>query len=289
MLEKLILSICNCNIDKSIVGNIKILVVDNDIEKTAEKVINGLVGHVEGKYELVYSSYPYKGIVNVRNECIKISLTYEPDYFVFVDDDEYVTKEWLNELVKTIISTKADIVRGPVPAETAGNVPQSISYWIKKRVTYPDGSRISRIATGNMIMSRLSFQKYNVWFDPRFNITGSSDYFWGVQLLKKGATFFWAANAIAYETIPENRSNLKWLMKRVYRGGSTYLWVLKLEKEYMKIFKKIVVSVIYIIAGLLTSFIALLPFKKRYWGILKLSEGIGGINGLFNLFYLEYK
>ncbi|MEI6047781.1 MAG: glycosyltransferase [Bacteroidota bacterium] len=289
MLEKLIISILNCNIDKSLIGDISIIVVDNDTEKTAEGVINVLMERIKGIYKLIYSSYPYKGIVNVRNECLKKALSLEPDYIVFVDDDEYVTPDWLNELVKTIINNNADIVRGPVFSEPEIKVSDSISYWFTIRATYSDNSQIYRIATGNLIMNRLSFQKFDVWFDPRFNITGSSDYFFGVQLLKKGARFYWAANAIAYETIPESRANLKWLIKRFYRGASTFTWVLKLEKKYVSLIKKVMASFIYILMGICALVILPFPIKKRYWGILKLSEGIGGITGLFNFLYLEYK
>lgn len=289
MLEKLLRSITACILDHSIIGDVHIFIVDNDIDKTGEEVARLFSGQLEENHYLHYSVMPLKGIVNVRNDCLLRAMTIIPDFIVFIDDDEYVVTEWLNELVKTILNNDADIVRGPVFAEVDKSVSRSISCWFDDRESYPDNTQISIMATGNVIMKRQSFQRFNIWFDPRFNLTGSSDYFWGVQLLKKGATFYWAANAMAFETIPKSRSNLKWLMKRVYRGGSTYLWILKLEKQYLKIFKKILLSIIYILAGFITLFMVLFPIKKRYWGVLKMAEGIGGINGLFNLFYLEYK
>jgi hypothetical protein len=31
------------------------------------------------------------------------------------------------------------------------------------------------------------------------------------------------------------------------------------------------------------------PIELRYWGILKLTEGIGGLTGIFSILYKEYK
>jgi hypothetical protein len=46
---------------------------------------------------------------------------------------------------------------------------------------------------------------------------------------------------------------------------------------------------LYIIIGFCG--LVLLPFPgyKKYWGILKISEGFGGINGLLGRRYNEYK
>jgi hypothetical protein len=32
-----------------------------------------------------------------------------------------------------------------------------------------------------------------------------------------------------------------------------------------------------------------MPVRKKYWGIFTISEGVGGIVGLFNILYNEYK
>jgi succinoglycan biosynthesis protein ExoM len=42
-LEKLILSLVNCKIDKSVISEVNIIVVDNDAMMTAESVIRGLI------------------------------------------------------------------------------------------------------------------------------------------------------------------------------------------------------------------------------------------------------
>jgi succinoglycan biosynthesis protein ExoM len=288
MLEKLILSIFECTNDKSLIKDVNIIIIDNDIDISAQDTTNRLRHRIIENYQLHYYNYPAKGLANVRNQLIKNALTQNPDFLVFVDDDEYVTSEWLNELVKTIINNNADAVYGPRIRVFEKKVPKSIEYWFTYK-EYPDNTLLPILETGNIILRVSSLLKFNVWFDARFNITGAEDYYFGVQILKKGAKFYWASNALVYETIPDNRANLKWLIKRFYRGASTYTYVLKLEKKYFQLFKKSFISVINIFIGICSLIIIIIPIRKRYWGILKISEGIGGIGGFFNLTYQEYK
>jgi succinoglycan biosynthesis protein ExoM len=288
MLRKLVLSIFDCNLNRTLINDVNIIVVDNDIDKTAEPVISELKENFKISYKIDYFNHPLKGIANVRNELIKKAWSLNPDFIIFIDDDEYVTSEWLNELVKTILDNNSDAARGPVLAELDKSVPDSISCWFK-RESYANNSQIYSIATGNLILKFSSLVNYDVWFDSRFNTIGSSDTYFGIQILKKKAKVIWAANAITYETIPKNRANLNWLIKRIYRLASTYTLVLKLGKEYPKLLKKILVSFVYIFLGFVALILILLPVKRKYWGILKLTEGIGGLAGVGNILYNEYK
>jgi GT2 family glycosyltransferase len=287
MLEKLIISITKSNLDKSLVKDIHIVIVDNDAKRSAEKKVEELKMQQKDIYKLQYHTYPVKGLSNVRNELIRKALLLNPDFIVFIDDDEFVTTEWLNELIKTLLNNNGDIVSGPVLPVFNHKVSKSISCWFN-RPNFQNNQRINSIASGNLIMSVDSLQKYNVWFDPRFNVTGSEDSYFGFQVLKKGAKIFWAKKGIAYETIPSNRTNLKWLIKRRYRGASNFTYILKLEKKYLQIVKKIITSIINIVAGLI-GIILLWPFTIRYWGYLKISEGFGAFVGLANIRYKEYK
>lgn len=288
MLKKLILSISESNFDRCYIKDVNIIVVDNDVDKTAEEIITRLRGNHDSLNKLHYFNYPSKGISNARNELIRKAFLFNADFIVFVDDDEYVTTNWLNELVKTIIYNKADVARGPVFPKTDVTVPNYIDNWFQRK-NYPNNVQIGSLVTNNLIISANSLKKFDVWFDPRFNIIGSGDNYFGIQIVKKGAKIFWAEHAIVYETIPASRANLKWMLKRIYRGASTYTFVLKLEKEYIRLFIKIAVSIIYIFVGLCGIIMIILPIKKRYWGLRKLIEGVGGLAGLGNLLYEEYK
>jgi len=288
MLKKLILSIIECNLNKTLIKDVNIIVVDNDVAKTAEFVINELKERFYNLYKIIYFNHPVKGISNVRNELIKKAFILDSDFVVFVDDDEYVTTEWLNELVKTIVNNKGDMVMGPVSSSFGSNVSIYISCWIE-RINYLNNTKLNFIRTGNLIINMKSLLEKNIWFDPRFNSTGGEDSYFGLRMIKKGATIYWAADAIVYETVPENRANIKWLIKRYYNGANIFTYILKVEKEYDKLIMKVLISLIYLITGAFAIVIVPIPIRKRYWGLLKLSEGIGGLAALFNIRYHAYK
>ncbi len=288
MLKKLVLSVIGCAIDKSLIKGVSIIIIDNDIDKTAEMVANELKEQYSGIYKILYFCHPDKGISNVRNELIKRALLLKPDFLIFIDDDEYANSEWLNELTRTIITNNGDFAMGPVIPVFDGKAKKYIYPWFE-RPNYLNNTEINYIATNNLIINVSTLRKHNIWFDTRFNIIGSGDSYFGVQFRKKGAKIYWASKAIVYETIPENRSNIKWLIKRRYRVASTYVYILKLEKKHLKVLKKVLVSLIYIIIGICGIILFLMPIQKKYLGILKLVEGIGGITGLFNMLYKEYK
>jgi succinoglycan biosynthesis protein ExoM len=283
LLKKLVLSISKCNIDVSLIKNFTIIIVDNDDCKTAFPVVNELKKELDSLADkIIYVNHPVKGLSNVRNELIRNALLLNPDYIAFVDDDEYVAPEWLNELVKTITVNKADIVLGPVISVFDNNASRYISYW-HERQNYPNNTKLDFIRSGNLIIDTKSFLEKNVWFDTRFNSTGAEDVFFGSQMLRKGAKIYWAANAIAYEPVPENRTKLKWLMKRKYNGAAMFTVILKLEKNYLGLLKKVLVNVAYFITGSIALLIVPFPIKKKYWGVVKISESIGGFAGLLNL------
>jgi len=288
MLNQLIDSIYNCSIDTSLINHINILVVDNDAEKSAENRIDQLKKTVKKPFQLHYYSFSIKGLANVRNELIDRALLFNPDFLVFIDDDEFVTVDWLNELVKTVVNNDADAARGPVLASISNKVSPGIATLLK-RENYKNNSIVEKWTTGNLIIRLSSLAKFGVRFDSRFNKTGSEDTFFGREMARKGAKLFWAANAVAYEVIPEKRTNLSWFVKRTYRGAATYVFMLKIEKDYFKILNKIIVSIVYLLIGLASLLLIILPIKSRFWGLIKICDAVGALAGLFNFQYKEYE
>lgn len=287
LLKSLIISILKCNIDKSLIESVNIIVVDNDIDRSAEEIENELSGSMKDIYKLNYYNYPLKGLSNVRNELINKALLFNPDFIIFIDDDEYVSADWLNELVRVIVRNNGDMAIGPVVSVFDIKISRYLSWWFR-RPEYEDNTRVRYIRTGNLIINVQSLLKYNIRFDNRFNSTGSEDTYFGVQMIKKGATVFWAANATTYEVVPASRISLKWLIKRKYRAATTVIFIRKLEKDYKGILRKTLGSFFYIISGIGALIMLMFPVTKKYWGLIKLSEGIGGLAGLFNFKYYEY-
>ena len=288
MLKKLVLSIFGCNLNESLIREVSIIIVDNDALKSAESVVNELKGKHAAKYEISYFSYPVQGLSNVRNELLKNGIKQNPDFLIFVDDDEYVTPDWLNELVGTIIINNGDMTMGPVNSVVSKKIPGYISCWLD-RADYVNNSRLNFIRTGNLIIRLKSLLERSIWFDPRFNKTGGEDSYFGHQMIKAGAKVYWASNAVAFETVPDNRANIKWISKRYYNAANKFAFRLKIEKNSSKILKKILISLVNIIIGFCALVLTPFPFKKRYWGLLKIAEGSGGIAGFLSIRYEEYK
>ena len=287
MLKRLIVSIADCLIDKSLINELNVIVVDNDIDRSAEDTVNELKERFHGIYKLNYINYPVKGLSNVRNEIFNRAIEFNPDYIGCIDDDEYATSDWLNELFKTIIKVKSEIVLGPVIPVFESETRSEISYWFKYR-DLQDCQSVNFFWTGNFMISTDFLVKSGIKFDERFNFTGSEDSYFGVTALRAGANICWASNAVAFETIPAKRANLKWLMKRSFNTALTFTYILRLKKNYPGIFKKISVSIIYFLGGGVALVAIPFPVKWKYWGVLKISESIGGFAGLLGIHFHEY-
>lgn len=288
MLKKLIVSIIGCNLNKSLIKDVNIIIVDNDTCMTAESVVNELKNKIISPFRINYFVFPVKGLSNVRNELLRRALDLNTSFIVFIDDDEYPSPEWLNELVKTIVFNNGDMARGPVISVFDYNVSKYITYWFE-HFNKEDDKNIKSIATNNLIIRTDALVNFQIWFDQRFNTTGGEDSYFGIQMIKKGAKMHWASNAIVYETIPENRSNIKYIIKKYYNGANIFTYNLKIEKLYLKLLKKTLTSFLYLFAGVFATCAVLIPIKRKYWGLIKISEGLGGFAGLFSLRYHGYK
>lgn len=288
MLEELLVKLAEIEIDTQLIREIYVIVIDNDIDKSAESVVNRLANRFTAPFSIYYHLYSLKGLSNIRNELLRKALAKNPKYIVFIDDDEFPATDWLNNLIGAIVRNKADIVRGPVVSSFVKKVPENISVWFK-HPNYPPNTKISSVATNNLAISVDSLLKNNIWFDDRFNFTGAEDAYFGFRMVANGASIFWAPDALVYETVPANKSNIGWLIRRKFNGGANYIYMLKLDKLHNKQLKKFMVSIVYIFLGFLGLILLLFPAKFKYWGILKLAEGTGGLSGILKLRITAYK
>lgn len=288
MLAKLVRSIYTCERNDQLIKSIDLLIVDNDIKASAKKIAEELKLECPTDFGFEYRNFTEKGLSKVRNEILAKAIGMKPDYILFIDDDEYVSNHWLEQIVSTALINEADMVNGPVIPVLEIKVPKSISAWFKQDKFQDQQQMDFLLGTGNLLMKTRFLKEHQLAFDPRFNHSGGEDSYFGVEALKKGAKIFWSAKALAYETIPASRANLKWLALRKYRGATTYTYILKLKKDYFGLAKKFVASNCYLIIGLFTLPTAIIPFKQRYWSVLKIFEGLGGLAGMLNIRFKEY-
>lgn len=287
MLEKLLRSINDSKIDQKYIRDINIIIVDNDIDGSALNIVNKLKDSQGYCYTMAYYNYPVKGLSFVRNRLLKLALELSPDFIVSCDDDQVVSTHWLNNLIQIIVKNKGDIALGPVIPIFESKTPDSVAHWYQRK-DFRNNQRVEYFHSGGTIISVRFLLMHNMKYDERFNTTGGEDTYFGLIALKNGANIYWAKEAIIYETVPQDRIGIFWIIKRRYMGAINFVYILKIERENIKILKKTLISVGYIISGSIALLAMLLPIKKRYWGIIKISEGIGGLAGLFNISYDAY-
>ena len=172
-------------LDKDFIDSVDIVVVDNDKLKTAEITVKDLKKEVPNQFNLHYFNNSNKGLSHVRNEILKQAYTFNPDFLVCIDDDEYVVKDWLNELIKTIVNNKADIVVGPVLPKFENETPNYISKWFIRKEHPTNKQLFISFGAGNLILKTTFLKAHNLDFDMRFNTTGAEDTYFGVEALKK--------------------------------------------------------------------------------------------------------
>ena len=240
---------------------ISVIVIDNDRNRTAETVVDSVLGGGTLSYQ--YDVQPEQNIALTRNKALDHA---KGEYAAFVDDDETVEKDWLGALLRTKERFEADVVFGPVIAQYPIDTPE----WIKKgrffeRHRFKTGTVVHRGGTGNALVD-LESGKLNpsIRFDSRYGLSGGEDAELFFRLRNRGCKFVWSDKAVVYETVIRERMNVAWLLRRAFRGGQT---TARIHNQPAFTHTKLLWFIIRI--GLLgiaiTAALLALPFGKPYW------------------------
>lgn len=218
--------------DKLPMPEIVVVVVDNDASKSAEEVCH----EVRLPWPLRYVVESRRGIAQARNRAIREAGSV--DCIVFIDDDEFPTPTWLDELLWTRDRFGADVVCGPVLPSFAADVPD----WVKiggffDRGVCDSGSAPNECRSGNVLICNDVFAGVNA-FDERFGLTGGEDTEFFLRVRRAGYKIVSSAEACVYETVPTSRANLKAVLRRAYQSGNS--WVLCESTLDRRISKRIV-------------------------------------------------
>jgi glycosyltransferase involved in cell wall biosynthesis len=268
--------------------DLKINVVENGPERLAYPVIKGIESQFP--YPIEYAIEDRRGISHARNKLVDMSKTSE--FIAFIDDDESIESQWLDELLSVQRNRDADVVLGPVVPEFETLPPD----WMEPffyGIRHPTGSQVSSFdfSTGNLLLKTNVLNEAIEPFDNAFALTGGGDSYLGRCLAAKGIRFYWADKAVVHEYVPTSKIKIAWLLRRYFRGGITsamidirhhfllYGWILR--------FMKGVACISY--GGVVT--ISSLGYRRRALirGICLVSWGVGSLLGLLGVRYREYK
>lgn len=264
---------------------IEVLVIDNDVNESARSVCEATVL----PWPLRYFVEPRRGIAQVRNAAVKYSSG--ADWVAFVDDDEVVEPQWLDNLMRTQRQFHADIVAGPVVPEYRSGVPNwFIQSEIQVRHRYRTGSRPKTPGTGNVLINAEVFRQIGS-FDERFGLTGGEDSEFFMRAAQAGFKIVWCDEAIAHESIGPRRAGLGYLLRREYQDASMMVRAeMAGSPGNLTCARRATKAILRIAQGLLTLPLACLvglPATAR--ALQRISLGAGMIGGLMGITIEPYR
>lgn len=264
---------------------IEVLIVDNDASGSARSIAEGWDQRPELRVRYVIE--PQRGIASARNRAVEESRDH--DIVVFVDDDEWVEPDWLDELLGTMQRTGADVVTGPVNPVFEPGAPD----WLTRggfftRPVHSDGERLQS-ATTSSVAIRTSALDENP-FDTRFDLSGGSDTQLFHRMRLSGATICWSERALVHELIPNSRVNPEWLIRRQYRRGLTLSRCLRmLEDSPSRRLKRLCRALVEAARGSGRLAVGIVRGRThRLRGRTQLAFAWGLVAGLFGVKYDEY-
>lgn len=162
------------------------------------------------------------GISAARNAAFAAARSLGGTTIAMLDDDEWVTPEWLEELIKERNRAQAKVVGGPVRpvfSEARGHLARHARFWSVER-DFLHGKPFVFCTCNFLIeMDAVAFLGEEP-FDPAFGITGGGDTVFFRKLANAGTPMAWTEHAYIFEEIPDSRANIKWLRQRRYRMGN---------------------------------------------------------------------
>lgn len=244
--------------------------------------------------ETINSGYPFdlhaipvndRGISQVRNALIEYGFhQLHADNLAMIDDDEWVEKQWISELVKVQIQTGADVVGGSVAPEFEGGRPE----WAQNLNIYyqTDSNESGPVelvqGTTNVLLNRGVVTKYpSERFDEFYSLVGGGDKEFFTRLKRRGATFAFSHLAQAHELFGASRMTKEWAIERAYRIGAGDMRIIMKNRPGLS---TTVGELAKLLGAIFTSgllLVVLRPFSSKYMAArLKLARQIGKISAI---------
>ena len=272
---------------------IEVVVAENDVERReGERVCQEFLASGY-RFPLRVVPVAERGVVAVRNTLAREAIR-DPavGWIAMIDDDEWPTPGWIDEMLRVAHAYGADVVGGPV--DRSYEIPQpphvvaasegAYASWQTGPVDLVD-------ATSNILFRAGVFRELpEPWFDSAYALLGGEDRDFLIGLEMAGRRFAWAREAVVREVYPASRCTLRWMVKRAYRGGNTDMLInlkrrppgFSFARESAKILGA---------TGVSLANLTLFGWKaeRRVAGMLLLARVSGKLSGLLGIRYQEYR
>ena len=200
-----------------------IVVVDNDHHESGRATVEQFRGTRPNAIN--YFVEPEQSIALARNRAAAHATG---DYVAFIDDDEVPIEHWLLKMYGALIEFQADGVLGPVRPRFEVMPP---AWALKSGVfdrpnsqEYSSGLVLhwSQTGTGNALIQRRVFDEVEGPFNVDF-ASGGEDVDFFRRAMSQGNVFVWCPDAVAYETVPAERTRITFQLKRALLRGKVSL------------------------------------------------------------------
>jgi glycosyltransferase involved in cell wall biosynthesis len=201
----------------------RVVVVDNDARERRGAEVTAAF-FAEGRIDGIVSVEPRQGNVFAINAAFRLARERYPsaDYFLMIDDDETAEPAWLDEMVRAVKESRADIVGGPVLPEFPADAPAA---YLHHPVFWPafmqSGPAPMIYGTGNCLIARRVFEGLAApALDERFNFLGGGDTEFFTRCRRAGFAFYWRQEARIHERVTAGRLTLSWVLRRSLATGA---------------------------------------------------------------------
>lgn len=212
-------------------AEVTFLIVENHTIAEAAPVVDGFRSRITE--HVAHVTEERRGIPFARNTALEWALRNGADVLCFVDDDGEVSRNWLKNLVGTLVRRQLDLVGGPIePVATeplkSRRAATVLAGWQCKYASMrnernnlaasADDGHLN-IYTHNWAARLDIIRKAELRFDDAMCETGGSDSAFSIALRAAGGRSGWAGDAVVTDKLPPERLTLSYLWKRGLSQG----------------------------------------------------------------------
>jgi succinoglycan biosynthesis protein ExoM len=269
---------------------VRVVVVDNDFAGSARRAVEDAAESLP--WPVTYLVEERRSLSLARNAAVGAALTEPVDFIAFVDDDELVAPDWLDELLSTQRQFSADAVCGPVLPRYEPEVP---SWILRGRLLEPrryrTGQPLDFGMTGNALISAQVLSREAEPFDLRFGKSGAEDTHFFMRLAQDGGRVVWADDAVVEEWVPASRARVGWMVRRAFRVGNCYVFCERaLSPAQRWLARRLLHAIGRVMAGVMFFLPSFFLGRAAMVRSLRIAaHGVGSLAALGGIRYQEYR
>lgn len=269
--------------------DVEFILVDNDVMQSGKVVFDQAINCLS--FPCFYVCEREKGITFARNRALEEAKMKNAKFIAFFDDDAVVQDKWLVNLLSCVGAHDMNIVTGPQLSKFENDSPEwahKIVYFNQKR--HETGTLIRWAATNNILIPMSTYINKEIKFDNFLRYSGGSDQCFSMESRKFDYKIVWCDEAVVCESVPIERTTLKWVFNRSFRYGSTGFFMHKKEGGFFyALFLSLLKASYYFFVGLFNIIFSQPENRlKKINGLCLLGRSAGWLSGIFNKKMNEY-